>query len=268
MTIYREHNSEQNIVLRATDLGRAFKHDSWVLRDVNLELKRGEFAAVLGLSGSGKTTLFNILAGLDRPDLGLVEVNETIGYMMQKDLLLPWKRLMDNISLPLIIRGVARREAEQGVLLHLPAFGLKGLERSWPAQLSGGERQRAALLRTYLHAGTIMLLDEPFAGIDAITRENMQKWLKNIHNELELTILLITHDVEEAINLADTIHVLSSDRPAALHAPINLIDSVVPISGEHNETKCTAGSKFRTRYRQDPGLKQEIRELLYTPLGA
>ena len=86
------------------------------MRDINLELKRGEFAAVLGLSGSGKTTLFNILAGLDQPDLGLVEVNETIGYMMQKDLLLPWKRIIDNISLPLIIRGIARREAEQRVL--------------------------------------------------------------------------------------------------------------------------------------------------------
>lgn len=262
MTICRDNN----VVLRAKGLGRAFKQDSWVLRDISLELRRGEFAAVLGLSGSGKTTLFNILAGLDQPDLGSVEVNETIGYMMQKDLLLPWKRIIDNITLPLIIRGVARREAERRALLHLPTFGLEGLERSWPAQLSGGERQRAALLRTYLHAGTIMLLDEPFAGLDAITRENMQQWLKNICNELKLTVLLITHDIEEAINLADTIYVLSSDRPAGLHPPLKMADYLVSISNKYSDENHIAGSKSQSTYRPDPGLKQQIRELLYTSL--
>ena len=233
--------SERKIVLKATDLGRSFVPGQWLLRAVNLELRQGEFAAVLGLSGSGKTTLFNILAGLDQPDRGSVEVKEAIGYMMQKDLLLPWKRIIDNVSLPLTLRGVSRAKAHAEVLKHLPSFGLAGLERRWPAQLSGGERQRAALLRTYLYPGNIMLLDEPFAGIDAITREKLHEWLREIRGKLGLTILLITHDIEEAITLADTIYVLSADQPAGLHSPIYPQD------------------------RHSPVLRQRIRELLYTP---
>ncbi len=213
-----------NIVLQAKDLGRTFDPGIWTFRHLNLMLMRGEFAAILGLSGSGKTTLFNILAGLDKPDEGSVEVTEAIGYMMQKDLLLPWKRVADNIALPLTMRGIPKKDSLAEVQKHLAAFGLEGLERRWPAQLSGGERQRAALLRTYLYAGNILLLDEPFSGLDAITRENMQSWLKEIKERFRLTILLITHDIDEAIALADTIHVLSPHPPASLHPPIKITD--------------------------------------------
>ncbi len=229
-----------NIVLQAKDLGRTFDPGIWTLRHLNLELERGEFAAILGLSGSGKTTLFNILAGLDKPDEGCVEVTEEIGYMMQKDLLLPWKRVISNIALPLTMRGMTKREAQAEVQKHLADFGLEGLERRWPSQLSGGERQRAALLRTYLYAGNILLLDEPFSGLDAITRENMQTWLKEIKEQFRLTILLITHDIDEAIALTDTIHVLAPHHPASLHPPVIVTD------------------------RESTELRSLIRRLLYT----
>lgn len=215
---------EKKIVLSGINLGRSFDPDIWTFRQLDIKLFEGEFAAVLGLSGSGKTTLFNLLAGLDSPDEGEVIVTEKIGYMMQKDLLLPWKKIIDNISLPLILQGINHREARKTAVGHLATFGLEGLEERWPAQLSGGERQRAALLRTYLYAGNILLLDEPFSGIDAITRENLHHWLKAIKEKLNLTILLITHDIEEAINLADTIHVLSARPPARLHPALKIED--------------------------------------------
>ena len=232
-----------NIVLQAKDLGRSFDPGVWTFKHLNLVLERGEFAAILGLSGSGKTTLFNLLAGLDKPDEGCVEVKEAIGYMMQKDLLLPWKRVVNNIALPLTMRGMSKKDSQAEVEKHLAAFGLEGLERRWPAQLSGGERQRAALLRTYLYAGNILLLDEPFSGLDAITREHMQTWLKKIKEEFRLTILLITHDIDEAIDLADTIHVLSPHPPASLHPPIAITE------------------------RESTELRSQIRRLIYTNIG-
>lgn len=213
---------DKPIVLSATGLSRSFDDDPLVFEAIDLELKEGEFVSILGLSGSGKTTLFNILAGLDKPDAGSVQVERKVGYMLQKDLLLPWKRMLDNIALPYVLAGMKKNEARLKASAYLPRFGLAGLERRFPSEVSGGQRQRAALLRTYLYGGEILLLDEPFAGIDAITRKDLHVWIKSLQRELGLTILLITHDLDEALALSDRIYVLSAGRPAALHPPVEV----------------------------------------------
>lgn len=231
------------VLLRADGLTRSFG-DQTILRDVSLSVSGGEIVSILGLSGSGKTTLFNLLAGLDEPQRGAVTANAKIGYMLQKDLLLPWKKVVDNIGLPLTLAGTSRADARAQVRAELHRFGLEGLAERWPFQLSGGQRQRAALLRTWLYGGQVLLLDEPFSGLDAITREDMQGWLKNLINELGLTALLITHDVGEALSLSDRIYVLSAGHPATLHEPITLAGQHDPVALEK--------------------LGAQIRQLLYT----
>ena len=188
-----------------------------VLRDVSLTLHQGEIVALLGVSGGGKTTLFNIIAGLLSPDEGdvLLDGESIIGqpgrisYMLQKDLLLPHKTLIDNIALPLIIRGMKKKEAREIVSGYLKQFGLKGYEMMHPSELSGGMRQRAALLRTYLFSGEVALLDEPFSALDTITRSAMHIWYLSVMEDLKLPTVFITHDVDEAILLADRIAILS-----------------------------------------------------------
>ncbi|MGI6129417.1 MAG: ABC transporter ATP-binding protein, partial [bacterium] len=152
--------------------------DLETLAKINLCLNEGEFVAIVGPSGSGKSTLFNIISGLHEPDSGRVYIDGQdvtghtgrVSYMHQKDLLLPWKTILDNVCLPLVIKGSGWSEAKEQAAPYFPAFGLAGFEQHYPAQLSGGMRQRAALLRTYLFASDIMLLDEPFGALDAITR--------------------------------------------------------------------------------------------------
>lgn len=191
------------------------------LDNISLAVECREFGAILGPSGCGKSTLLNIIAGLLRPDQGRIELGGAdwtgctgrVSYMQQKDLLLPWKDILDNVCIPLLLRGVGRREAHAAARTYLPDFGLDGFENYYPRQLSGGMRQRAALLRTYLFTSDIMLLDEPFATLDAITRGKMQVWLKELCAKYQPTVILVTHDIEEALLLADTIYVLSS-RPA------------------------------------------------------
>ena len=195
--------------------------DLATLEKINLSLNQGEFVAIVGPSGCGKSTLFNIISGLHEPDSGQVFIdgqnalNRTgrVSYMHQKDLLLPWKTILDNVSVPLVIKGHSWPEARAQAAPHLPNFGLDGFERHYPAQLSGGMRQRAALLRTYLFASDIMLLDEPFGALDAITRRQLQLWLLDTLQKYDTSVLLITHDVEEAVLLSDRIYVLT-ERPA------------------------------------------------------
>jgi len=144
--------------------------------------------------------------------------------MYQKDLLLPWKKVIDNTTLPLIIKGESVREARKKVIPYLKLFGLEGFEYKYPFQLSGGMKQRAALLRTYMFSKDILLLDEPFAGLDAITRSKMQSWLLEVIEKVKASVLFVTHDIEEAIYLSDRIYVLT-ERPAqikeevAIHLP-------------------------------------------------
>ena len=190
-----------------------------VLSDVNLTLHDGEIVSLLGVSGGGKTTLFNIIAGLLTPDEGTVTMDGEslidrpgrISYMLQKDLLLPHKTVIDNIALPLVIRGVKKKDARAEVTRHLKQFGLEGYEKKHPAELSGGMRQRAALLRTYLFSGEAALLDEPFSALDTITRSAMHIWYLSVMEELHLATIFITHDVDEAILLSDRIAILSRE---------------------------------------------------------
>jgi ABC-type nitrate/sulfonate/bicarbonate transport system ATPase subunit len=188
-----------------------------VLSDINLSVAEGEFICIIGPSGCGKTTLFNILVGLDRPDQGKIKLKGEditftrghIAYMPQKDLLFPWRTIIENLLLGVEINKgdlkAARKEAENLI----PLFGLEGFADNYPDQLSGGMKQRAALLRTVLTHHDILALDEPFGALDALTRSKMQDWILSIKAELNKTILFITHDIEEAITLADRIIVLN-----------------------------------------------------------
>ncbi len=186
------------------------------LEKISFTVDAGAFVTIIGPSGSGKSTLFNILAGLLDPDEGCVDfagggvTGGEVGYMPQRDLLLPWRRVIDNATLPLEAAGVSRKAARAQVAEHLESFGLAEFQRSYPAELSGGMRQRAALLRTVSTGRRTLLLDEPFGALDAITRRQMQDWLLALQRELHRTILFITHDVDEAVYLADRVIVLSS----------------------------------------------------------
>jgi len=195
--------------------------DTPVIEDVSLRLHENEFVSLLGLSGSGKSTVFNIISGLVMPDAGEVVIdgrNYTgktgrVSYMHQKDLLMPWKKIIDNVAIPFILKGQGKKQARAEVQDYFKVFGLEGFEDRYPFQLSGGMRQRAALMRTYMFSRDIMLLDEPFGGLDAITRSRMHCWLLEVLENLKTSILFITHDIEEAVFLSDRIYVLSK-RPA------------------------------------------------------
>ncbi len=193
------------------------------LRDVSLTVEAGEFASIVGPSGCGKTTVLRILAGLVVPTAGEARIGgrSTIGrpglaaYMPQRDLLLPWRRALDNATLGAEIAGVPRREARRRALELFERFGLEGFERAWPAQLSGGMRQRLALLRTFLLPFDAILLDEPFGALDAITRRSMHGWLQDVWLRDRRTVLFVTHDVEEALLLADTVYIMTA-RPGRI----------------------------------------------------
>jgi ABC-type nitrate/sulfonate/bicarbonate transport system ATPase subunit len=187
------------------------------LEGVELEVADGEFVSIVGPSGCGKSTLFNILAGLTRPSAGTILLDGReqasmlglVGYMPQKDLLMPWRTVLGNVTLGLEMSGVSRSSARGRARKALPRFGLAGFEDRWPSSLSGGMRQRAALLRTFLAGREVMLLDEPFGALDALTRRAMQAWLLEIWQSDRKTILFVTHDVEEAVYLSDRVYVMT-----------------------------------------------------------
>lgn len=187
------------------------------LKRVDIRAADREFVGILGPSGCGKSTLFNIISGLMLPDSGRVVIGGRdvtgcpgmVSYMRQKDLLLPSRNVLDNVCIPLLLKGVKLKEARQEAKRHLQTFGLAGFEHHYPAQLSGGMRQRAAMLRTYLYSSDVLLLDEPFASLDAITKRKMHGWLIAVFKELRPTVLFITHDVDEALQLCDRVYVLS-----------------------------------------------------------
>jgi ABC-type nitrate/sulfonate/bicarbonate transport system, ATPase component len=225
-------------ILRAENIKKTYGKLT-VLNDISLTLNKGELVCILGVSGVGKTTLFNVLSGLTPADEGKVYINgedvtgETghISYMLQKDMLLPHKKVIDNVSLPMILSGKSKKESREYASQFFKQFGLDGTEYKYPHQLSGGMRQRAALLRTYLCGKDVALLDEPFSALDTITRSAVHEWYLSVMNDIKLSTLFITHDIDEAILLSDRIYILKGAPSSLAHEIV--IDEPKPRSNNY-----------------------------------
>jgi ABC-type nitrate/sulfonate/bicarbonate transport system ATPase subunit len=196
------------------------------VRNIDLSIAPGEFVTLIGPSGCGKSTLFNMIAGLLPPDPdgsilleGRPQMDGAllgkVSFMPQRDLLFPWRTVLDNATIALEVEGVPRKAARQKAEALFPEFGLQGFEKHYPHQLSGGMRQRVALMRTFLFERDLILLDEPFGALDALTRSMMQRWLLDIWARHRRTVLFITHDIDEAIFLGDKVVVMTS-RPGTI----------------------------------------------------
>ena len=190
--------------------------DNHILKDINIYVKENEIVAIVGSSGVGKSTLFNLIAGVLKKQSGEIVIDGSddyigkVAYMLQKDLLFEHKTIINNIILPLIIAKIDKKVALEEGRKILKQFNLEKYADKYPKQLSGGMRQRVALIRTYMFKRNIFLLDEAFSALDAITKKELHKWYLNLKKEFNLTTLLITHDIEEAIFLSDRIYILAN----------------------------------------------------------
>jgi ABC-type nitrate/sulfonate/bicarbonate transport system ATPase subunit len=216
------------VKLAASGLAKRFAGGVEAVADVSIELAEGEFVSIVGPSGCGKSTLLAMLAGLVEPTAGQISLDGRepscgllgrIGYMPQRDLLMEWRTTLANATVGLELAGVGRAAARERARAELARFGLAGFEDHRPSALSGGMRQRAALLRTFLAGRDVLLLDEPFGALDALTREAMREWLLGVWEADRKTILLVTHDVEEAVFLSDRVHVMSG-RPGRIRTSV------------------------------------------------
>ncbi|MDF2679635.1 MAG: transporter ATP-binding protein [Brevibacillus sp.] len=235
--------------------------DQPILHDFDLHVGKGEFISLIGPSGIGKSTLFQLVAGLLQPQAGSITINGSpmgnrlgmVGYMPQRDALLPWRTVVENAALPLEIKGVSKKEAQERVRRELHRYGLFEWADAYPTELSGGMRQRVSFLRALLSGTDIMLLDEPFSSLDGITRMEMQEWLMEMWQETGSTMLMITHDIDEAILLADRVIVLTG-KP---------IEKPVELQVKMERPRRTA---FRNR-GEFLSLREEIWELLRQNVG-
>lgn len=210
------------IILEARGIKKSFlfrKSISVVLEAVDFSIHTGEFVSIIGPSGCGKSTFLELLVGISKPDCGQILLSQKditgmtgyLGYMPQDDLLFPWLNTIQNILLPIRVRNGDISKAKQQIDEMLPLFGLENHAQHLPHQLSGGLRQRVALLRTYMCSSKVLLLDEPLASLDSLTRSQLQTWLKDIVRKLNLTIIFVTHDIDEAICLSDRIELMSKE---------------------------------------------------------
>ena len=202
-------------ILEVKNLSYSFGNNP-ILKDINIHVNENEMVAIVGSSGVGKSTLFNLIAGVLKKQAGKITINGSedyigkVAYMLQKDLLFEHKTIIDNVILPLIIAKIDKKEAlEEGNKI-LKQFNLDKYANKYPQQLSGGMRQRVALIRTYMFKKNIFLLDEAFSALDAITKKELHKWYLDLKKEFNLTTLLITHDIEEAVFLSDRIYILGN----------------------------------------------------------
>lgn len=223
--------------LEVNRLTYRFDRNSLLFENLSFAIRQGEFVSLLAPSGLGKTTLFRLIAGLLEPDAGEIRIAGAeapagaapgrlgrAGYMPQRDCLMPWRTVQENAALGLEVAGVAKGEARRRATELLPSFGLEGSANRLPAELSGGMRQRVSFLRTLLAGQELLLLDEPFSALDAMTRLDMQEWLLQVWEEHKKTILFITHDVDEALFLSDRVLV-------AYASPITRLEEFrVPLS--------------------------------------
>lgn len=213
-----------------------------ILKDTSLTLKKGELISLLGVSGAGKTTLFNCISGILKADSGNILLSGSditgtpgkISYMLQKDMLLEYKKIIDNAALPLTLSGMSRKDARAEAAKHFEEFGIAGTENLYPCELSGGMRQRVALLRTYLASGGVALLDEPFSALDTITKSQMHKWYLSVMQKIDLSTIFITHDIDEAILLSDRVLILSGS-PSTITNEI-VIEEKHPRANDFNLT--------------------------------
>jgi ABC-type nitrate/sulfonate/bicarbonate transport system ATPase subunit len=230
------------------------------LENITLSINQGEFVGLVGPSGCGKSTLLALIAGLQAPTAGTVALHGDktakrlgrVAYMPQRDLLLPWRTALDNAIVGLEVQGVARTTARTCARQIFVEFGLAGFERAYPALLSGGMRQRVAFARTVLVNSDLLLLDEPFGALDALTRASLQEWLAAIWGKLGTTCLFVTHDVDEALLLADRVYVLTK-RPGHI-----CLDRRVPLERSHRECMFV--------HQEMVALKAELRAALFDQL--
>jgi len=213
-----------------------------VLDGLTFDIREHDFVSIIGPSGCGKSTIFNIIAGLIAPDAGtliyrgqpIASLRGRVGYMMQKDLLFPWRTVLQNVLLGLEMRGVDRNEAVERARSHLALFGLSGFENAYPKTLSGGMRQRVALIRTLIMDPDILLLDEPFSALDYQTRLYLEAVLKDAVERFGKTVVLVTHDIDEAVALSKRVVVLSG-RPSRAKAVHTIdIDEISPVAARGN----------------------------------
>lgn len=206
-------------------LSRSNSEPFVAVQDVNLEIEEGKFICLIGPSGSGKSTLLNMVAGLFQPSSGAVyyrgepvtSVNSNVGYITQQDNLLEWRTLEQNVAVALEIQGVPKAEKAERVQEIIDLVGLRGFEKNFPSQLSGGMRKRATLARTLIYAPQTMLMDEPFGALDAMLKNTMQTELLRLWDRDRKTVLFVTHDLDEAILLADTIVVFGTNPGRIVH---------------------------------------------------
>lgn len=200
-----------------------------VLKNINVNVKNGEVVSLIGPSGCGKTTLLNIIAGVEKESSGTVLINNKnttnrrglFGYMPQEPSLLPWRTIEENLILGLDVLPVSKAQSLKKAQSLLKQFGLEKFATYYPSKLSGGMQQRVALLRTFLFNSSFLLLDEPFGSLDALTRQAMQLWLLDVWKKFDSTVLLVTHDIREAILLSDQVYILSS-RPGRVVKELNI----------------------------------------------
>ena len=227
-------------VLKAEKINKSFD-DTVVLKDACITLNEGEIVGLLGVSGSGKSTLLSILSGIISPDSGRVLLKGEdvtskpgkISYMLQKDLLFEYRRVIDNVALPLVLGGMSKKEARKKANPLFETFGIDGTQMQYPGELSGGMRQRAALLRTYLSSNGVALLDEPFSALDTITKSKIHTWYLDVMENINLSTVFVTHDIDEAILLSDRIYILTSGN----HMQEIVIDEPKPRSADFDLTE-------------------------------
>ncbi|WP_213992715.1 ABC transporter ATP-binding protein [Sodalis sp. dw_96] len=228
------------------------------LAPTDLDIAPGEFVCVVGPSGCGKSTLFNLISGVLPVDSGAIFIDDHdvtghsghVGYMLQKDLLLPWMTVIDNIVLGAIIKGGASRGQRAAGAALAERYGLGEFINHYPAALSGGMRQRVALMRTLAMEHDVMLLDEPFGALDSQTRLSMQRWLLTVWAEQRRTVVFVTHDIDEAVYLADRV-VVMTPRPGRIQEIFTVnIPRPRPLS-------CLTGEEFIR-------LKRRILSLIYS----